>query len=133
MLAQGGESGFAAADKELQQLKLVAALLSVVIFFIVLWTLGRRRMEQSDKLDVDWKREEERMRKLAELTVKARSPEQQRKAKAAQPVDRANAGVVVAALSRDESSAAAASRTASPTGGAPADSELGRIIGGLSD
>ncbi|HYE77045.1 MAG TPA: hypothetical protein VEI97_03580 [bacterium] len=114
----------------------VAGLLSIFVFFLVLF---RKKLATEDKIEINWEREEARLRAIAELTLKARGAEPNPPAawSASPPLpaadnDGAALSPAMAALeARPTSSTTAAEVPLSPE--PRVDSELGRIMRGLSD
>lgn len=106
----------------------LAAVFSVFIFFLVLF---RKKLTTEDKIDINWAAEEDRLRQLAELTLKARGAELPTK-----PIPGATPVATVAPGPLSPAMAALEGRpteTAPDGAPAPVDSEMGRIMRGLSD
>lgn len=122
VLAQA--SGLESAEAQTRIAVLVAAGLSVLIFFMLLF-FGRRQLESKDQLNVDWAREEERLRAIAELKKQSRSPAEQAKLAAAAPKASAAPGTV--------SSTVAASGSAAAVGATATATEFDDLLPGLSD
>ncbi|MEO7993718.1 MAG: hypothetical protein ABI743_04905 [bacterium] len=124
--AFAASSHYQSVEKTFQRYMWLAGIFAIVIFFIVLWGFGRKSLEKSDKLNVDWEKEEARMRQIAEMRKIGRTPEEKRAL--VQPSDRANAGVAGATRRPLEPGAPAA-----PTASMPPADDLSSLIGGLND
>ncbi|MCG3152718.1 MAG: hypothetical protein GEEBNDBF_02021 [bacterium] len=122
VLAQSSQ--LESAEAQTRIAVLIAAGLSVLIFLMLLF-VGRRQLESKDKLNVDWAREEERLRAIAELKKQSRSPAEQAKLAAAASKASASPGTV--------SSTEAASGSAATVGATAAATEFDDLLPGLSD
>jgi len=122
VLAQSSQ--LASAEAQTRIAVLIAAGLSILIFFMLLF-FGRRQLESKDRLNVDWAREEERLRAIAELKKQSRSPAEQATLAAAAPQASTSPGTV--------SSTVAASGSAATVGATAAATEFDDLLPGLSD